>query len=241
MRNIWIIFRRELAAYFTSPIAYFVAFAVLILLGFVFNTDLTDRNGRLATDGGVVAIFLGQFSVIFAPLLTMRLLAEEKREGTLELLMTLPLSDYQIVIGKFLAAWAYYSILMLLTVVHQITLIWLSPPDLGVVIASYLGVWLLGGASLAVGLFFSALNENQVVAAFLGMSTLLILWQASQVGDVISNRAIAVFVRGLSFQANFSDSFAIGIARLDHMVFFIGVIAVVLLATTQIVESRRWR
>lgn len=213
MRNIWIIFRRELAAYFTSPIAYFVAFAVLILLGFVFNTDLTDRNGRLATDGGVVAIFLGQFSVIFAPLLTMRLLAEEKREGTLELLMTLPLSDYQIVIGKFLAAWAYYSILMLLTVVHQITLIWLSPPDLGVVIASYLGVWLLGGASLAVGLFFSALNENQVVAAFLGMSTLLILWQASQVGDVISNRAIAVFVRGLSFQANFSDSFAIGIAR----------------------------
>lgn len=241
MRNIWIIFRRELTAYFTSPIAYFVAFAVLMLLGFVFNTDLTDRNGRLATDGGVVAIFLGQFSVIFAPLLTMRLLAEEKREGTLELLMTLPLSDYQIVIGKFLAAWAYYSILILLTLVHQVMLIWLSPPDLGVVIASYLGVWLLGGASLAVGLFFSALNENQVVAAFLGMSTLLLLWQASQVGDVISNRAIAVFIRGLSFQANFSDSFAIGIARLDHMVFFVGVIAVMLLATTQIVESRRWR
>ncbi len=241
MRLIWIIFRRELAQYFNSPIAYFVAFAVLLLTGFTFNDDLAARNGRAATDAALPLIYLAQFSVFFVPLLTMRLLAEENREGTLELLMTLPLQDYQIVLGKFLGAWAYYSILISLTVVHQVLLVWLSPPDLGVAFAAYIGVWLFGGACIAVGIFFSALNENQIVAAFLGMAALLILWQADLVGNVISNRSLAEFVRGISFQSNYSYSFAIGIVRLDHTVFFLGVAGVLLLATAQIVQSRRWR
>ncbi|PJF35813.1 MAG: hypothetical protein CUN49_08655 [Candidatus Thermofonsia Clade 1 bacterium] len=241
MRHIWIIFRRELAQYFSSPIAYFVAFAVILLMGFTFNDDLAARNGRAPVDPALPLIYLAQFSVFFVPLLTMRLLAEENREGTLELLMTLPLQDYQIVIGKFLGAWAYYTLLISLTLVHQALLLWLNPADFGVAFAAYIGLWLFGGASIAVGLFFSALNENQIVAAFLGMAALLILWQADLVGNVLNNRALAEFVRSLSFQSNYSYSFAIGIVRLDHTVFFLGVTGILLLATAQIVQSRRWR
>ncbi|MFQ3535780.1 MAG: ABC transporter permease [Aggregatilineales bacterium] len=241
MRHIWIIFRRELGQYFSSPIAYFVAFAVLLLTGFTFNDDLAMRNGRSPVDPALPLIYLAQFSVFFVPLLTMRLLAEENREGTLELLMTLPIQDYQIVLGKFLGAWAYYTILISLTAVHQGLLLWLNPGDFGVAFAAYIGLWLFGGASIAVGMFFSALNENQIVAAFLSMAALLILWQADLVGNVLNNRQLAEFVRSLSFQSNYSYSFAIGIVRFDHTVFFLGVTGTLLLATAQIVQSRRWR
>lgn len=241
MRSIWTVFRRELTQYFTSPIAYLVAFAVLLLTGLVFNGDLALRNGKTAADGAVALVYLAQFTVFFAPLLTMRLLAEENREGTLELLMTLPVRDNAIVIGKFLGAWAYYTFVLALTLVYQVVLVWLGPPDLGVSIATYIGLWLFGGASIAVGMVFSALNENQIVAAFLGVAALLLLWQADLVGEMITNRGLAQFVRSFSFQSNFAYSFAIGLVRLDHVIFFAGVIAVLVFLTTQIVESRRWR
>jgi ABC-2 type transport system permease protein len=241
LRGIWIVFRRELAQYFASPIAYFVAFAVLLLCGFIYNSDLASRNGRATTDGGVILVYLAQFTIFFAPLLTMRLFAEENREGTIELLMTLPVRDNTIVIGKFLGAWAYYTALLSLTLVHQALLVWLSPPDLGVVIAAYLGLWLFGGAAIAVGMFFSALNENQIVAAFLGVAALLVLWQADLVGNIIANRGVAQLIRAFSFQSNYNYTFALGLVRLDGVVFFVGVMAAMIFITTQVIESRRWR
>lgn len=241
MRSVWIIFKREFGQYFTSPIAYFVAFAVLILSGFIFNSDLQARNGSQATDSGVMIAYLAQFSLFFVPLLTMRLFAEENREGTIELLMTLPVRDLNIVLGKFLGAWAYYSALLGLTFVHQVLLVWLSPPDIGTTISAYLGIWLFGGACIAVGMWFSAINENQIVAAFLGMAALLIFWQADLIGNVLSNRDLAQFIRSFSFQSNFSYTFLIGFIRLDSIVFFVGVIAVMIFVTAQTLESRRWR
>src|SRR3954447_4577624 len=115
MRNILVVFRRELAQYFTSPIAYMVAFAVLLLGGFVFNNDLAMRNGQsMPTDGSVILSYFAFFTLFFAPLLTMRLMAEENREGTIELLMTLPVRDSDIVLGKFLGGWAYFSAVLAL-------------------------------------------------------------------------------------------------------------------------------
>jgi ABC-2 type transport system permease protein len=241
MRSMWVVFRRELIQYFTSPIAYFVAFAVLLLSGFMYNNDLATRNGQIATDGGVILAYLAQFTIFFAPLLTMRLFAEEHREGTIELLMTLPVRDNSIVIGKFLGAWAYYTVLIGLTLVHQALLVWLGPPDIGVIISSYIGLWILGGAAISVGMFFSALNDNQIVAAFLGMAALLLLWQADAIGDVIANRSLAELVRAFSFQSNFSYTFALGLVRLDGVVFYVGVMAVMVFVTIQVIESRRWR
>ncbi len=242
MRSVWTIFRRELVQYFTSPIAYLVAFAVLLLGAFVFNNDLAARNGGQAeTDGSVILSYFALFTLFLAPLLTMRLLSEETREGTIELLMTLPVRDGDIVLGKFLGAWGYYSIILALTLVYQILLIWLSPPDMGRVIGAYIGVWLYGGAAIAVGILFSALTENQIVAAFLSMAALLLLWLADLVGKLINNRQLAELVRNFSFQSHYLYSFAIGLVRLNDLVFFLGMMTVTLFVTTRIVESKRWR
>jgi ABC-2 type transport system permease protein len=241
MRNTLIIFRRELMQYFTSPIAYMVAFAVLVLGALVFNSDLALRNdGKTATDGTVILRYFALFTLFFAPLLTMRLLAEESREGTIELVMTLPVRDGDIVLGKFLGAWGYYSVVLLLTLVYQLLLVWLSPPDLGQVISGYIGIWLYGGAALAVGLLFSAVTDNQIVAAFLSIATLLSLWVAADVGGLINNRTIAELIRSFSLRAHF-DSFSVGLVRLADLVFFVGLMTVVLFISTRIVESRRWR
>ncbi len=235
------IFRRELAQYFTSPIAYLVAFAVLLLNGLVFNNDLTTRNGHNQTDPTVVLNWFAFLTLFFAPLLTMRLMAEENREGTIELLMTLPVNDSDIVIGKFLGAWAYYTLVLVLTGVYQVIIVWLAPPDIGLIFSSYIGLWLYGGAALAVGLLFSAFTENQIVAGFLSVAALILLWLSDRVGTLINDRTLAVFARTFSFQSHYVYSFAVGVVRLDDIVFFVGVIAVLLFTTTRLIESRRWR
>ena len=250
MRSIRIIAGRELAQYFTSPIAYLVAFAILVLTGWQFNVDLTQRIGTLPPDGTAVLSAFGFFTVFFAPMLTMRLLAEETREGTLELMLTLPIRDGDIVIGKFLGAWFYYSLILGLTLVYQA--IWLAITtaraydltpelDIGPVISAYIGIWLFGGATLAIGLLFSALTENQVIAGFLSMSGLSILWLGDYAGHVIQNRAVAQFIRELSLQAHYAPSFLVGVIRFEDIVFFIGLITGALFITIRVVESRRWR
>ena len=153
MRSILVIARREIGQYFTSPIAYMVAFAIVLLTSFMFNSDLSQRAGTLPPDGAAVLGWFGFFTVFFAPLLTMRLLAEETREGTLELMLTFPVRDEDVVIGKFLGAWAYYSALLGITLIYQIILLDITGPepyttrpdlDVGPVISAYLGIWLFG-------------------------------------------------------------------------------------------------
>lgn len=250
MHSIRVIARREIAQYFTSPIAYLVAFAILMLTGFLFNSDLAQRAGQSPPDGAAVLGVFGFFTVFFAPLLTMRLFAEESREGTLELMLTMPVRDGDIVIGKFLGAWVYYSLLLCLTLVYQVILLYLTQSrayqlrpelDLGPVISSYIGIWLFGGATLAVGLLFSAITENQVIAGFLSMAALFILWLGDFAGQVIQNRPVAEVIRTLSLQSHYSTSFLIGVIRLEDVVFFVGLIIVMIFITTRLVESRRWR
>jgi ABC-2 type transport system permease protein len=254
MRSIWVMFKRELSQYFISPIAYMVAFAILVLIGLNFNSDLESRviNGRVP-DGTVALQNFAFFMVFFAPLLTMRLLAEEAREGTLELLLTLPARDSEIVLGKFLGAWVYYSCILALTIAYPIALASIttfssdpihSDMDIGPVISSYLGIWLFGGATLAVGIFFSAITENQIVAGFLSMSILFILWLGDLAGllpaSIISTE-VARALRVISLQSHYSTSFVIGVIRFEDVVFYCGIMAVMLFATIQVLESRRWR
>ncbi|MBZ0299913.1 MAG: ABC transporter permease subunit, partial [Anaerolineae bacterium] len=123
MRGTWIIFRREVGQYLVSPVAYLIAAAFLFLTGFLFNNDLVVSVTVKAASPAVVPAFLSFALVFFAPVLTMRMLAEESREGTLELLLTAPVHDSDIVLGKFLGAWFYYSVLLLLTLVYQIILL----------------------------------------------------------------------------------------------------------------------
>ncbi len=236
-----IVFRREVGQYLTSPFAYLIAAAVLLLTGVLFNRDLSVAVGTRAADPALVPTVLSFTMIFFAPLLTMRLFAEERREGTLELLLTAPVSDGSIVFGKFLGAWFYYSVLLLLTFSYQIALAAITSPDLGHAVSAYIGIWLYGGATLAVGILFSALSENQIVAAFLSMIMLMLLWLGDQAGDLIYNIDLARIVRELSLQGHFTTSFATGLLRPEDAAFFAGVIAVALFITIRIVESNRWR
>ena len=152
MSGLGVVFRRELGAYFTSPIAYTIVAAFLLVTALVFNTNLTTSVTVEPVNPAIVPNALSFFLIFFGPVLTMRLIAEEAREGTLELLLTSPVTEAAFVIGKFLSAWAFYSLLLGLTLSYQIILANSTAPDIGVGISAYIGIWLYGGATLAVGL-----------------------------------------------------------------------------------------
>jgi len=245
MRNVCIIARRELAHYFTSPIAYLVAFAILVLTGWQFNVDLAQRAGRLPPDGAAVLGAFGFFTIFFAPLLTMRLFAEEAREGTLELLLTLPVRDGDIVLGKFVGAWLYYSAILALTLVYQA--IWLaittakpytiSPDlDIGPVIGGYLGALLLGAAFAAVGLFASALTRSQIVAFLTGCAICFALCLVDQMAFFLPEaaaRPLAHLAADLHF-----ENIARGLVDTRDVLYFASLGFVALSATALVLHEK---
>jgi ABC-2 type transport system permease protein len=257
MRAIFAVFKRELALYFRSPIAYAVAFALLMFIGVLFSGNLAQAvsynasalqqggQGVTASDLNLAPSLLTFLMFLIAPLLTMRLLAEESREGTIEVLMTLPMSEAQFIIGKFLAVWAYYTVLLLLTVVYHWLLTLIGTPDMGVQFGSYFGAWLYGGAVLAVSMIWSAITEDQIVAAFLGAATILVLYLAESAALAISNQGAASgaadFIRALGLQAHYNATLQNGIIRVEDIVYFLFLIIGALFITMRIVETRRWR
>ncbi|MCZ7544735.1 MAG: ABC transporter permease [Anaerolineae bacterium] len=240
--NTWAIFKRELYQYFVSPIAYFVAFVMLLIAGLLFGTYLRIWvNNQLPADSTAVISYVAFLTVFMAPLLTMRLLAEENREGTIELLLTLPIRDVDIVLGKFLGAWAFYTVVIAVTLVYEFILTSVGQPDQGAAIAGYLGIWLYGGAALAIGLMFSAITENQIVAGFLSLAMLVILFLIDAFSMSVQSAGAQTMLRELSLSSHYYRSFSQGIIRVQDLLFYIFIIAGALFITTQLVGSRRWR
>lgn len=245
MSKIFAVFKRELALYFRSPIAYAVGFALLFFLGVLFNGYIVQANGQFPADATYAPNLITFLMFLIGPLLTMRLISEENREGTIEVLMTLPMNESQFIIGKFLAAWAFYTVLLLLTLVHLVLLTTVGVPDLGAAFAAYLGAWLYGGAVLAICMIWSAITEDQVVAAFLGAATILVLYLAEiaalWVASQQATAGAADFIRELGFQSHFNATLAQGIIRAEDLAYFVFMIIGALFITTRIVETRRWR
>jgi ABC-2 type transport system permease protein len=241
VNGVWIIFRREVGQYLASPIAYVIAAALLLLTGLYFTGDLTFSLTRKAVDPALIPNFLTAALIFFAPLITMRMLAEEQREGTLELLLTAPVNDGAIVIGKFLGAWFYFTMVLAVTLVYQIILLNISQPDLAHTLCSHMGIWLYAGATLAIGLMFSALTENQIVAAFLSSATLVFLYLGDIAGQIVTNLDLARLIRELTMAGHYTTSFAVGIIRAEDVGYFAGIIAVMLFIAIRVVESHRWR
>lgn len=243
MSGFWTIYRREMASYFTSFYAYLISSVFVLITGFFFVESLTrSAVQRTIVDPAAVPEFLAFAMVFFAPLLTMRLLAEENREGTMELMLTAPISDNAIVIGKFMGAWTYFTLLVVIMILYPLILSGADIfPDQGVAVTAYIGIWLYGGACLAVGLVFSALTDSQIVAAFLSMAFLLLMWLGDLIGNVVASVELADLIRTLTLQGHYSTSFQVGIIRAEDAVFFAGMIALSLFIAIRIVESRRWR
>lgn len=241
MTGTWIIFRREVTQYFTTPVTYVMTAALLLLTGIFFNGDLTFSVTRKPVNPSLIPDFMAYAMIFFGPLLTMRMLAEEEREGTLELLLTAPVSDNAIIIAKFLGAWFYYTVVLALTFSYQIIVTQISQPDMSHTLCSYIGIWLYGGATLAVGIMFSAMTENQIVAAFLSLATLFFLYLGDIAGQVVANLDLARVIRQLSLAGHYTTSFAIGVVRAEDIAFFAGIIAITLFIAVRVVESHRWR
>jgi ABC-2 type transport system permease protein len=242
----WAVYKREVMLYFRSPVAYAIAFAVFFfILGPLFNSYLVQSVNQFPANSTYIPNLITFLMFLIAPLLTMRLIAEETREGTLEVLMTLPMGEWQFILGKFLAAWTYYTVLLLIAIVYHVINLQVGVPDLGEAFGSYVGAWLYGGAVIALCMIWTAVTEDQIVAAFLSAATVLVFYLADIAASALSAQPnlqlLADILRELGLQAHYNSTLAQGVIRAQDIVYFVFVIIGALFITTRIVETRRWR
>ena len=249
MRNIWIIAKREYNHYFISPIAYVVAFLILLTIGIIFaiNVFYFIQNafqsfGQVPDISPVTGAF-GFLLVLSIPALTMRLLADEARMGTLELLLTAPIRDFELVAGKWLGGLLFILTVLAVTLIYPLILNNLVTPgiDQQLVVSSYLGVILAAAALLALGVGISAMFTNQVAAFFITLSVFVLLWWLIGFPAQVMQGSGGELFRYLSMQTHFYESFNVGNIYLTDIVYFVSLIALGLFIGTTAVEMRRWR
>jgi ABC-2 type transport system permease protein len=233
MKALFTVFRRELAAYFVTPLAYVFIFIFLVLSGattFFLGNFFERGQADLAPFFG----FHPWLYLLLVPAVAMRLWADERKTGTVELLLTLPVSVGQAVVGKFLAAWAFAGIALALTFPMWITVNYLGSPDNGVILTSYIGSFVMAGAYLAIGACFSALSKNQVIA-FVLAAVVCLLFTVSGTPLVLNAfsgwapASVVDTVAGLSMLANF-DGISRGVLDAVNIVYFASVIVLFLFA-----------
>jgi ABC-2 type transport system permease protein len=238
MRNIWTIGTREFKSYLASPMAYIIATFFLVGTGAFFVLfssawrDETSMRGVLGSQFYIAVILL------FMALLSMRLISEEKKLGTIELLMTAPIRDSELVIGKFLGSVFVMLAMFAFTLYYPIMLMIYGDPDLGPIVSGYLGLVLLGVSSLAVGLFASSITANQILSAVVGGGILLGLWFLGAAASLLPasiGGAVAYFS-----SANYLPDFVRGIIDLRGIVYYLSITALFLFLAVRTLENSRW-
>jgi len=242
MKAVWTIAKRELVAYFTSPVAYIFLVIFLLLTGFfTFTAGSFFERGEAS-----LAAFFGWHPWLFlvlVPAVGMRVWAEERRSGTIELLLTMPIAPWQAILAKFLASWAFLAVALVLTFPALITVNLLGSPDNGIIAAGYLGSFLLAGAYLAVTCMTSAMTRNQVVALILSVVICLFLILAgfNPVTDLLTrwaSPALVDTVAAFSVVTHF-DGFQRGVIDARDLLFFLSVIGFALFATGVVIRGHR--
>ena len=252
--NVWTICRKELSTYFRSPIAYGVMGFFALVSGYFFyaavvffvqrslQTAMMGQSAPMNVDEWVVRNVLSNVSVVclfLIPMMTMRLFAEEKRSGTIELLATSPLHDMEIILGKWLAALILYASLLGLSLVNMLTLYAYGTPDWRPMMVGYLGLLLQGGCLLAIGTFVSTCTKNQIVAGVAGFAICLLLWVLDWV-SAFEQSTFNEVVSYLSVVSHF-ESFARGVIDSKDVVYYVSMIVLGLFLTARSMESMRWR
>jgi len=249
------VFKKEMRLYFGSPVAYVVFTFFLLISGwffsqiFLFYSDVSMRSfmqqgmgQNLNITENVMRPLFTNMSVVllfFIPMLTMRLFAEEKRSGTIELLLTYPVRDGEVLAGKFLAAEALYAVLLALTLLYPGIVASFTRLEWGPIVTGYVGLLLTGGTFLAVGLLISSLTENQIVAGFGTFGVLLGFWIIGWGADFAGGGLRAV-LQYLSITEHM-DGFSRGIVDTKDLVYYASAIALALFLTLRSLESKRWR
>jgi len=237
LRNTFTIAWKETKAYFTTPTAYIVGAMFLVLTGIFFVFDMTRPFAEASVRNFVSWASL--FIMFLAPLLTMRLLAEEQKMGTLELLLTAPVQDWEVVLGKYIASFVTLMVTVAFTFYYVVLLYVFATPDTGPILSAYFGLVLYGSAALAIGLMASSLSGNQIVAAVVGIGILLTLSFIDRIASIVEGLAADV-LNGVSMNAHFTD-FARGVIDTSHIVYYISMAAVFLFIAVRSLETRRWR
>ncbi len=248
MRNIWTIAKREYDHYFISPIAYAVAFTILLVLGIIFAVNLWYyTNNAFQSYGSVpeTSSITGAFVfllVLSIPAITMRLVSDEHRMGTLELLLTAPVRDYELIVGKWLGGFLFILTLLAVTLIFPLILNGLVDPGIDQlsVLTSYLGVLLVASAFLGIGVGISAIFSNQIAAFFVTMSTFVFLWWLIGFPADLAPAGGDVF-KYLDMSTHFYDTLNQGVIALGDIIYFLSLTALGLFLGTTAIEMRRWR
>ena len=256
MGNVLAIAQKEIRSYFASPIAYVLIGFFALLFGFFYSAILTFfvrqsmQVGQFGFGGpttlninqDLIRPLLSNASVIILfvlPMVTMRSYSEEKRSGTIELLLTSPLSDLQILLGKFLGAMALYGMMLGVTLIHVGILFIYGEPEWLPVITGYLGLLLMGGCFVSIGLLVSSMTTNQAVSGMATFAVFLMLWVIDWMADT-SGPLTQTILTYLSITEHFDD-FSRGVLDTKHIVYYVSFIAFGLFLTSKSVESDRWR
>lgn len=254
LRKVWTIAWKDYKTYFTSPIAYIIIAGFLVIMGwmFFFNLNYFQMQAMQAKQfgmgkgtsitEGIIRPLYGNMNVIFlflVPFITMRLFAEERKQQTIQLLMTSPISIGEMVFGKFCSAFLLVATMLMMTVIYPVVLWLFGNPDLGPIFTSYLGTILLASCYVAIGVLFSSMTENQIVAGALtfaaGLFFWLINWASQSAGPVFSD--ILDYLSLIQHYNNFSQ----GIIDTTDVVFYISFVFVGLFLSHRVLDSYRWR
>jgi len=254
VRNILAIAGKELRSYFASPIAYVIIGLFALLFGWFFYVYLhvfVEQSQRMAMMGGSATVNVNEqmirpvlqnaaVIILFVmPMITMRTYSEEKRSGTIELLLTSPLTDFEIIMGKFVGAMGLFCAMLLVTLIDVAILFRLGNPEWRPIAAGYLGLLLMGGCFISLGLLISSLTKNQVVAGFMTFAVFLVLWIIDWFGESLGPTGQAILSR-LSITQNLDD-FTKGMIDTTHLAYYLSFIAFGLFLTAKSVDSERWR
>lgn len=254
MGNIAAIAQKELKSYFASPIAYIVIGFFTLLFGFFYYSLLVffDRQSmqmmgmgaappQNVNDQFIRPLFLNVSVILLfiLPMITMRTYSEEKRSGTIELLLTAPLTDLQIILGKFFGAMALFAVMLLATLPHMSVVFMLGTPEFLPVATGYLGVLLMGGCFISLGLLISSLTSNQIVAGMITFAVFLLLWVINWIASFVGPTAESV-LNYLSITDHLDD-FTRGIIDTKHLVYYLSFILFGLFLTARSVDTERWR
>jgi ABC-2 type transport system permease protein len=256
MSNILAIANKELRSYFASPIAYIVIGLFALLYGYFYFAIMayfvrqSMQMGQFGMQGPqsmnvnqqLIRPLLQNVTILvlfLMPMITMRTYSEEKRSGTIELLLTSPLTDFDIIMGKFLGALALYAIMLSVTLIHLAILFYFGRPEWKPILTAYLGLLLLGGCFIAAGLFISSLTKNQIVAGMVTFAVFLFLWVITWIGS-FSGPTVDKLTNYLSIIDHFDD-FGKGVIDTTHVIYYVSFIAFGLFLTAKSVDSERWR
>ena len=254
MSNVLAIAQKELKGYFASPIAYVVIGFFALMFGYFYWALLgffVEQSARMmGLQGGptqnvneqmIRPVFMNASVLLLftLPMVTMRTYSEEKRSGTIELLLTSPITDFQIIVGKFLGAMGLYAAMLAVTFIHMGVLWAFGSPEWKPLVTGYLGLLLMGGCFVSIGLLISSLTRNQIVAGFVTFAVFLMLWVINWVGPFMGPRVQAV-LDYLSITTHLDD-FTRGIVDTRHLVYYVSFIAFGLFLTARSVDTERWR